>query len=115
MPSTPLAVQSLFSLQNRSKALKILRARLYERKRQEAESAQRKERKEQIGSGERHERIRTYHFLQDRVTDHRLGVTIHGTEDFLQGGEELESLVQQLQAAAEAKAISKLLSGPHKQ
>ncbi len=101
-------------VQNRSKALKILRARLYERKREESESAQRKERKEQIGSGERHERIRTYHFLQDRVTDHRLGVTIHGAEDFLQRGEELASLVEQLQAADEAKAISRLLASRQK-
>lgn len=76
----------------------------------EHDSAQRRERKEQIGSGERHERIRTYHFLQDRVTDHRIGVTIHGTEDFLQGGEELASLVEQLQAAEEARAINTLLT-----
>ena len=70
----------------------------------------RKERKQQIGSGERHERIRTYHFLQDRMTDHRLGVSIHGIEEFMEGREHLQSIMEQLQAAEEARAISTLLA-----
>ena len=79
-------------------------------KRKEADLAVRKERKQQIGSGERHERIRTYHFLQDRVTDHRLGVSIHSVEEFMEGREPLEGVIAQLQAAAEARAISMLLA-----
>lgn len=100
----------MFISQNRSKALKILRARLYELKRQKAELATRKERKQQIGSGERHERIRTYHFLQDRMTDHRLGVSIHGIEEFMEGRESLASVIEQLQAAEEARAMSSLVA-----
>lgn len=97
-------------VQNRSKALKILGAKLYDLKRKEAELAQRKDRKEQVGSGERHERIRTYHYMQDRVTDHRLGVTVHGVTGFMGGEEELANMTQQLQAEAEARAISKLFT-----
>ena len=97
-------------MKNRSKALKILGAKLYELKRKEAELAQRKDRKEQVGSGERHERIRTYHYMQDRVTDHRLGVTVHGVTGFMEGEDELTNMTQQLQAENEAKAISKLLT-----
>lgn len=98
-----------FKSQNRSKALQILRARLYELNRHKAELAMRKDRKQQIGSGERHERIRTYQFLQDRVTDHRIGVSVHGVEKFMEGQEGLDGIVQQLQAKEEASAISKLL------
>ncbi len=90
--------------------MKILRARLYEMKRSKAELAQRRERKEQIGSGERHERIRTYHYLQDRVTDHRVNVSMHGVEGFLEGNEEVENIMQLLQAEEQASAISKLLA-----
>ena len=68
----------------------------------------------QVGSGERHERIRTYHYLQDRVTDHRLGVSVHGTANFMEGGEELASLMEQLQAQQEARAISTLLNSHRK-
>lgn len=96
--------------QNRSRALKILRARLFEKKREEAELSQRKERKQQIGSGERHERIRTYQYLQDRVTDHRVGASVHGVEEFLQGREGLVSIVEQLQAEEEARTITRLLA-----
>jgi len=100
----------LIQHQNRSKALKILRAKLYEMKRTEAEMVRRKERKEQVGSGERHERIRTYHYLQDRVTDHRVNISIHGIEGFLEGKDGLASIIEQLQAHEEATAISNLLS-----
>ena len=94
--------------------MKILRARLYELKRHEAEQARRRERKQQIGTGERHERIRTYQFLQDRVTDHRLGVNLHGLEAFMEGREALESIIEQLQAAEHARAISTLLAHQQK-
>lgn len=87
-----------------------MRAKLYEIKRNEAEIERRRERKEQVGSGERHERIRTYHYLQDRVTDHRLNVSVHGIEGFLEGEQQLENLMEQLQVNSEARAISKLLT-----
>ena len=96
-------------MQNRSKALKILHAKLYEMKRVKAEKERRRERKEQVGSGERHERIRTYHYLQDRVTDHRINSTAHGVHTFLEGREELDDMIQQLQRREEARAISELL------
>lgn len=89
-----------------------MRAKLYEVKRDEAELARRKDRKEQVGSGERHERIRTYHYLQDRVTDHRLNVSIHGVEGFLEGREDLDHIIELLQAKDQARAI-KLLATTH--
>jgi peptide chain release factor 1 len=77
-------------------------------KRNEVELARRKDRKEQVGSGERHERIRTYHYLQDRVTDHRLNVSMHGIEGFLEGREDLDHMIQLLQEKDQAKAIKLL-------
>lgn len=70
---------------NRAKAMKILRARLYdaERERQANERAQ--QRKDQVGSGDRSERIRTYNFPERRVTDHRIGLTLHNLDSFLEG------------------------------
>lgn len=79
-------------------------------KRSEAELARRKERKEQVGTGERHERIRTYHYLQDRVTDHRLNTSVHGVGVFLEGEDHLADMIEQLQAKDETRAISKLLT-----
>lgn len=70
---------------NRAKAMKILRARIYdaERERQANERAQ--ERKDQVGSGDRSERIRTYNFPERRITDHRIGLTLHNLDNFLEG------------------------------
>ncbi|CAL8462217.1 g1748 [Coccomyxa elongata] len=70
---------------NKAKALKILRARLFEAQRQRQRAEQSSERKGLIGSGDRSERIRTYNFPQGRVTDHRVGVTEHGIEGVLSG------------------------------
>ncbi len=70
---------------NKSKALKILRARLYEAERLKKEQERSSERKNQIGSGDRSERIRTYNFPQGRVTDHRINLTLHKLEEFLNG------------------------------
>ena len=71
--------------QNKVKATRVLRARLFEAERQRKESALAEERQEQRGSGGRNERIRTYNFAQDRLTDHRLGTTIHGLESLMAG------------------------------
>jgi peptide chain release factor 1 len=83
-------------LKNRNKAMRTLRARIVEaeRERQEAEIAQ--NRKAQVGTGERSEKIRTYNFPQNRVTDHRVGVTLHKLEQVLEG--DLDEFVQALKA-----------------
>ena len=70
---------------NKSKALKILRARLYEAERLKKEKERSSDRKSQIGSGDRSERIRTYNFPQGRVTDHRINLTLHKLDEFLKG------------------------------
>tara|TARA_B100000700_G_scaffold242267_1_gene269829 strand:- start:2886 stop:3959 length:1074 start_codon:yes stop_codon:yes gene_type:complete len=70
---------------NKSKALKILRARLYEAEKLKKEKQRSSERKNQIGSGDRSERIRTYNFPQGRVTDHRINLTLHKLDEFLNG------------------------------
>ena len=70
---------------NKSKALKILRARLYEAEKLKKEQDRSSDRKNQIGSGDRSERIRTYNFPQGRVTDHRINFTLHKLEEFLNG------------------------------
>jgi peptide chain release factor 1 len=85
-------------LQNKDKALRILRARLLqvERERQEAELAS--ARRSQVRGGGRSEKIRTYNFKENRVTDHRVGVTLHALEQVLTGGEQLDEIVDALAA-----------------
>src|SRR5438874_10834613 len=72
-------------IKNREKAMRVLRSRLYEveLERQQAELA--RERKTQVGSGDRSEKIRTYNFPQNRVTDHRIGLTIHQLPELMDG------------------------------
>ena len=70
---------------NKAKALKILRARIYEAEKLKKEKERSNERKNQIGTGDRSERIRTYNFPQGRVTDHRINLTLHKLEEFLSG------------------------------
>jgi peptide chain release factor 1 len=72
-------------LQNREKAMRVLRARLYERALEEQQAEIASERRAQVGSGERSEKIRTYNFPQDRVTDHRVKLTASGVERVLGG------------------------------
>ena len=90
-------------LQNRDKAMRVLRARLYEAEveRQQAELAA--DRRAQVGSGDRSERIRTYNFPQDRITDHRVGLTTHGIEKVLGG--ELDELTAALQADEKRRGL----------
>ena len=81
-------------LKNKDKALKILRSRLYEMQRREQEEARAAERRTQIGSAERSDKIRTYNFPQSRVTDHRIGLTVHNLSEVLEG--DLDEVVQGL-------------------
>ncbi len=89
-------------LQNRDKAMRVLRARLYEASRERQAAEQAATRKAQVGSGGRAEKIRTYNFPQDRVTDHRVGVSAR-LEDVLAGG--LESFTEALIADEQRRAL----------
>jgi len=80
---------------NRAKAMKILRSRVYEAEREKKDKERSRDRKNQIGSGDRSERIRTYNFPQGRVTDHRINMTLHKLEEFL-SGDAFEELNQNL-------------------
>jgi len=82
---------------NRAKAMKILRSRIYEVERKKKDKERSRNRKSQIGSGDRSERIRTYNFPQGRVTDHRINLTLHKLEEFL-CGDAFEELIQNLRA-----------------
>ena len=87
---------------NRARAMALLRARLYDMERQKQEAARAAERRGQVGSGDRSQRIRTYNFPQARVTDHRIGLTLHKLPQILEGeglGELIDALVADHQAA----------------
>ena len=92
---------------NREKAMQVLRARLYEKTREEAQGAEAEARKAMVGSGDRSERIRTYNFPQGRVTDHRIGLTLHKLPEIL-AGPGLGELVDALAAEDEAKRLAAL-------
>jgi peptide chain release factor 1 len=92
---------------NKAKALKILRARLYEAERMKREAARAAQRKSQIGTGDRSERIRTYNFPQGRVTDHRINLTLYELERVL-AGEALDKLIDALISEDEAARLSEL-------
>jgi peptide chain release factor 1 len=83
-------------LQNREKAMRVLRARLYERALAEQQAELAADRRAQVGTGERSEKIRTYNFPQDRITDHRVNVSVHGIDKVLGG--ELDELTAALEA-----------------
>jgi peptide chain release factor 1 len=81
-------------VKNRAKALKVLRSRLYEIERQKQHDAMAKDRRSQVGTGERSEKIRTYNFPQNRITDHRINVTTHRLIEVLNG--DLTELIEQV-------------------
>ena len=81
--------------QNRARAMQVLRARLFDEERQRAEQERAAERKDQVGSGDRSQRIRTYNFPQGRVTDHRIGLTVHKLQQVL-AGEGLDEIIDAL-------------------
>jgi peptide chain release factor 1 len=93
-------------LKNREKAMKILRSRLLEREREKQEAATAQDRKSQVGTGERSEKIRTYNFPQSRVTDHRIGLSLYRIESVLDG--DLDEFIDALTAAANAERLKDL-------
>ncbi|MXP40389.1 peptide chain release factor 1 [Altererythrobacter soli] len=90
---------------NRAKAMQVLRTRIYDLKRAEAHGAEAEARKAMVGSGDRSERIRTYNFPQGRVTDHRIGLTLHKLPEVLEG-QGLAELIDALIAEDEAKRLA---------
>ena len=90
---------------NKAKAMQVLRARLYEKMRDEAQGAEAEARKAMVGSGDRSERIRTYNFPQGRVTDHRINLTLHRLPEILEGPG-LGELIDALIAEDEAKRLA---------
>jgi peptide chain release factor 1 len=106
---TGLTVQcqdSRSQIKNREKALKVLRSRLYELELETQERERAMERKSQVGSGDRSERIRTYNFPQNRVTDHRIGLTLHKLTLILDG--ELDELIDSLVTHYQAEKLKEV-------
>ncbi|MEO1329027.1 MAG: peptide chain release factor 1 [Pseudomonadota bacterium] len=91
---------------NRAKAMQVLRARLFDKSRREADAARAEARKGQVGSGDRSERIRTYNFPQGRVTDHRINLTLYKLDQVMTG--DLSELIDALAAADQAARLAAL-------
>jgi peptide chain release factor 1 len=89
------------------KAMAVLRARLLDGEQRKQEEEITKERRSQVGSGERAEKIRTYNFPQDRVTDHRIGMNLHNLPRFMEG--QLDELIDALATNEQAQKIEKQL------
>ncbi|HEU4838262.1 MAG TPA: peptide chain release factor-like protein, partial [Micavibrio sp.] len=88
---------------NKARAMSLLKTRLYDMERQKLDAARAAERKGQIGSGDRSERIRTYNYPQSRLTDHRINLTLYNLDQIMNGsalGEVIDALVTQAQAEA---------------
>jgi len=92
---------------NKAKGMKILRSRLYELERSRIDEERSADRKTKIGSGDRSERIRTYNFPQGRVTDHRINLTLHKLEEFLEG-EVFDEMIESLSLKAQEESLSNL-------
>ncbi len=92
--------------QNRARAMQVLRARLYDLERQKLDATRAADRKGQVGSGDRSERIRTYNFPQGRLTDHRIGLTLYKLDAVMQG--DLDDIISALVAADQASRLADL-------
>ena len=88
---------------NREKAMKVLRARLLEAKQDALDAERRDDRRSQVGSGDRSEKIRTYNFPQSRVTDHRIGLSIYSIEQVING--DVDQLIDPLIAHFQTEAL----------
>ncbi len=95
--------QERSQFENRAKAMRVLASKLYEAEQQRVQSAYTAERRSQVGSGMRNERIRTYNFPQGRVTDHRIGLTLYKINSIMDGG--LDELLDALRAADNAERL----------
>ncbi len=94
-------------IRNKEKGLKILRSRIYDFERQKIDQERSKDRKSKIGSGDRSERIRTYNFPQGRVTDHRINLTLHKLEEFMEG-EIFDEIIESLSLQAQQEELTKI-------
>jgi len=95
-------------LKNKDKAMKILRSRMLAAKREEAAAARGAQRSAMVGSGDRSEKIRTYNYPQNRVSDHRIEMTVHNLPDVMVGGKNLFEILNALQRADEAERLAAL-------
>ena len=95
-------------LRNRTKAMAVLRARLFNMEQQKQSESIEKERRTQVGTGDRAEKIRTYNFPQNRITDHRVGLTFHNLDQILDG--ELDALIEALRAREQAQRLEAAFS-----
>ena len=93
-------------LKNREKAMRVLKARLYDMYQEEKDAAYAENRRTQVGTGDRSERIRTYNFPQGRVTDHRIGLTIYRIDDVMDG--DLDEIIDALQMEEQARKLKEL-------
>ena len=91
---------------NREIAMQVLKTRLYDRERERVDGERSADRKSQVGSGDRSERIRTYNFPQGRMTDHRIGLTLYRLDQILQG--DLNEIIDALTAEAQAIMLAEL-------
>ncbi|MBX7144397.1 MAG: peptide chain release factor 1 [Oligoflexia bacterium] len=100
-------------IKNREKAMRVLRARLYEKKCEEQEAARRADRRSQVGTGDRSEKVRTYNFPQSRLTDHRIGLSLYNLSSILEG--DLDPVIEPLIANAQAEALQGEGAAPRSQ
>ncbi|CAK6960735.1 peptide chain release factor 1-like%2C mitochondrial [Scomber scombrus] len=101
--------QERSQMKNKDKAMKALRAKLYSKKLEEVTSKRYNQRKVQIGNKGRSEKIRTYNFAQDRITDHRIGMTVHDVKGFLLGEDLLDEINSSLQEFSDQETLLELL------
>ncbi|XP_033835231.1 peptide chain release factor 1-like, mitochondrial [Periophthalmus magnuspinnatus] len=101
--------QERSQIKNKETAMKVLRAKLYSMKLEEETSRRYQQRKVQVGTKGRSEKIRTYNFPQDRITDHRIGMTVHDLESFLRGEDLLDEMNSSLEEFSNQEALLELL------
>ncbi|XP_051869061.1 peptide chain release factor 1-like, mitochondrial isoform X2 [Pristis pectinata] len=107
--------QERSQLRNRERAMQLLRAKLYRMKLDEETSRRQYARSIQIGTRGRSEKIRTYNFPQDRVTDHRIGKSLYNLKDFMLGGELLDEMVEELKSLADTECLLEFLENTQTQ